>query len=401
MKLSIVIPALNEEASIASIIERTLAAETYITENSTVSSLEIIVVSDGSTDNTVSIATSYVPKINLIIFEKNKGYGAAIKKGWEVATGELLAFLDADGTCDPLFFSNLVNLMHSKKADVVLGCRINKESKMPFIRRVGNFIFAKLLTFLSSNYVKDTASGMRIVKKSSLKKIYPLPDGLHFTPAMSARALLNEDIIIAEENMPYHEREGESKLSVTKDGVRFLKVILSTAFLYRPQVIFNSLSLFVFSLAVIIMAQPIIFYLQFHRVADEMIYRFIVSEVLGIFSFFLFASSYLIQSTIRLSILDSSDFNTKKGASSAFFESKISTIIAFVFLSIGFIAIFNSILSRIETGKTYEHWSRYILFSFSEIIALIILITKFSRITLKLVKDRLVFIQSDLYKRIN
>ena len=96
---------------------------------------------------------------------------------------------------------------------------------MPFIRRLGNFIFANLLTFLSSNYVKDTASGMRVVRKSSLKKIYPLPDGLHFTPAMSARALLNAEIIIAEENMPYHEREGESKLSVTKDGIRFLKVI--------------------------------------------------------------------------------------------------------------------------------------------------------------------------------
>ena len=276
MKLSVVIPALNEEASIASIIERTLAAESYIIANSAVTALEIIVVSDGSTDQTVTIATTYIPKIKLIVFEKNKGYGAAIKQGWSEANGELLAFLDADGTCEPQFFANLVNLLTTKNADVVLGCRLNKESKMPFIRRLGNFIFAKLLTFLSSNYVKDTASGMRVVKKSSLKKIYPLPDGLHFTPAMSARALLNEHIVIAEEDMPYHEREGESKLSVTKDGVRFLKVILSTAFLYRPHVIFNTISIFVFLLAAIVMLEPTMYYFTHHRVEEVMIYRFIV-----------------------------------------------------------------------------------------------------------------------------
>jgi hypothetical protein len=248
--------------------------------------------------------------------------------------------------------------------------------------------------------VKDTASGMRVVKKSSLKKIYPLPDGLHFTPAMSARALLNEHIIISEENMPYHEREGESKLSVTKDGVRFLKVILSTAFLYRPQVIFNSLAVFVSLLAGIVMLQPLNYYFQFHRVEEVMIYRFIVGEVLGVFAFLLFASSYIVQSTIRLSILDSSDFNSRKGTASAFFESKISTVVAFVLLVVGFVSIFNSLIIRLETGKTYEHWSRYFLFSFSEIIALIIFITKFSRITLKLVKNRLLFIQSDLYKEL-
>jgi glycosyltransferase involved in cell wall biosynthesis len=400
MKLSVVIPALNEEASIASIIERTLAAESYIIANSAVTALEIIVVSDGSTDQTVTIATTYIPKIKLIVFEKNKGYGAAIKQGWSEANGELLAFLDADGTCEPQFFANLVNLLTTKNADVVLGCRLNKESKMPFIRRLGNFIFAKLLTFLSSNYVKDTASGMRVVKKSSLKKIYPLPDGLHFTPAMSARALLNEHIVIAEEDMPYHEREGESKLSVTKDGVRFLKVILSTAFLYRPHVIFNTISIFVFLLAAVVMLEPTMYYFSHHRVEEVMIYRFIVGEVLGIFAFSLFSASYIVQSTIRLSILDSNDFNMRKGAVASFFESKLSWIVAILFVLIGLSLIYDSLLTRIETGKTYTHWSRYFAFSFCEIIALLIFITKFSRITLKLLKYRMLFVQSDYYKKL-
>ena len=71
MKLSVVIPALNEEASIASIIERTLAAESYIIANSAVTALEIIVVSDGSTDQTVTIATTYIPKIKLKSCKEN------------------------------------------------------------------------------------------------------------------------------------------------------------------------------------------------------------------------------------------------------------------------------------------------------------------------------------------
>ncbi len=171
MKLSIVIPALNEEDSISSIIQRTLNAEEHILSATSVTSIEIIVVSDGSTDKTVEIAQSFLPKINLIVFEKNKGYGAAIKTGWSKASGDYLGFLDADGTCEPTFFADLIQLIENKNADVVLGCRLNKESKMPFIRRVGNFIFAKMLTFLSSNYVKDTASFMRILKKTALKDL--------------------------------------------------------------------------------------------------------------------------------------------------------------------------------------------------------------------------------------
>ena len=400
MKLSVVIPALNEEESIASIIERTLNAENYLKQNSPVTSLEIIVVSDGSTDKTVEIATTYLPKIKLIIFEKNKGYGAAIKQGWSEATGDLLAFIDADGTCDPLFFSNLCNLLNDKNADVVLGCRLNKESKMPFIRRLGNFIFAKLLTFLSSNYVKDTASGMRVVRKSSLKKIYPLPDGLHFTPAMSARALLNAEIIIAEENMPYHEREGESKLSVTKDGIRFLKVILNTAFLYRPQVLFNSISFLFWILTSLIMLEPTLYYFTSKKVSEWMIYRFIIADVLGLAAVVLFSTSYLLKTSVSLSLSDNLINQKNKGWTSKFFESKISSIVGLLMISFGVSIIFGSIVDRIETGQTNEHWSRYIAFSFLELSALIIFTTKWSKWVLNLLRNRLIFIQSEEYKNL-
>ena len=400
MKLSIVIPALNEEDSIASIIQRTLVAEEYIVSNSQIHSIEIIVVSDGSTDKTVEIAQSFIPKIKLIVFEKNKGYGAAIKTGWSEASGDYLAFLDADGTCEPNFFANLVNLLNQNDADVVLGCRLNKESKMPLIRRVGNFIFAKMLTFLSSNYVKDTASGMRVVKKSSLKDLYPLPDGLHFTPAMSARALLNSDITIAEEDMPYHEREGESKLSVTKDGVRFLKVILSTAFLYRPQIIINVLSILFLLVSFLIMFQPLLNYIESSYIEDWMIYRFIFAEVFGVLSIILFSFSFLLQNAVQLSLnLNKRNENTQSIAA-AFFKSKFSLFLGLFFLILGFTFISGSLLDRLESGHTNEHWSRYIAFSFFEIIGLLILATRWSKYVFKLLKDRLIFIQSEEYEKL-
>ena len=235
-KLLIAIPALNEEGSIEAIIERSLGAKNYIIAHSPIQDIEITVVSDGSTDRTVELARQYIDRINLIVFEKNRGYGAAIQEAWQTSDADLLGFLDADGTCEPRFFAPLAQALEEQNGDVVLGCRLNSETKMPLIRQTGNLLFAGLLTMLSGRRIRDTASGMRIVRRAAYQKLKPLPDGLHFTPAMSARALLDvrSDLKLVEVNMPYHERVGESKLRVGKDGVRFLKIILKTAAVYRP-----------------------------------------------------------------------------------------------------------------------------------------------------------------------
>src|ERR1700677_96029 len=168
MKLLIVIPALNEEQSIESIVKRSYEAKEHIIKNGHVTSVDIIVVSDGSTDNTVKIASSLSDKTNLIVFEKNRGYGAAIKAGWESAPdADLLGFIDADGTCEPLFFADLCNIAVSENADVVLGSRLNKNSEMPMIRRLGNTIFSVLLSLVSDQKVRDTASGMRVIRRTA------------------------------------------------------------------------------------------------------------------------------------------------------------------------------------------------------------------------------------------
>ncbi len=254
MKLLIVIPALNEEDSIESIIERSLAARSHIFANSPVTEVAITVVSDGSTDRTVERAGQYRSSIRLLVFKQNRGYGAAIQTAWQESDADLLAFLDADGTCDPKFFANLCQALHEEQADLALGCRLNQSTKMPLIRQVGNLFFAALLTAFSNRRVRDTASGMRVIKREVYQRLRPLPNGLHFTPAMSARALLGAGggTKLIEIDMPYHEREGVSKLHVVKDGLRFLRIITETAFLYKPGRMLSQLAAVLLIVAVLI-----------------------------------------------------------------------------------------------------------------------------------------------------
>jgi len=87
------------------------------------------VVSDGSTDRTVELASRYVDSVRLIVFKHNRGYGAAIKEAWKDTDAELLGFLDADGTCDPRFFATLCAALVKENADMVLGCRLHNGRK--------------------------------------------------------------------------------------------------------------------------------------------------------------------------------------------------------------------------------------------------------------------------------
>ena len=230
--LSVVIPAYNESDSIAQVIERVLATEPRLTQVG-VSGLELIVVDDGSCDSTAGIVRQY-SNVKLVCHEANRGYGAALKTGFSQAGGNLLAFLDADGTYPPESLPELCQEAIECQADLVIGSRMSgRSSKMPWMRRLGNVFFASLLTLISNTRVADSASGMRVIRRESLAHLYPLPDGLNFTPVMSTRAL-HENLTIAEVPIPYDERAGRSKLSVIKDGQRFLSSIIWTALAYNP-----------------------------------------------------------------------------------------------------------------------------------------------------------------------
>lgn len=232
--LSVVIPAYNEEQGIAEIMQRVLSIRDSLKEIG-VHQLELLVIDDGSHDRTAKIAQEIsANELGVkVVSQKNKGYGGALKTGFNQASGELIGFLDADGTYPPEFFPSLC-VQALNGSELVIGSRMSGEStQMPVTRKIGNFIFANLLSMLGWQRISDSASGMRVFKKEILPRIYPLPDGLNLTPVMSTRAVY-EEIKMIEVPIPYSERMGRSKLSVVKDGWLFLHSMVWTVLSYNP-----------------------------------------------------------------------------------------------------------------------------------------------------------------------
>jgi glycosyltransferase involved in cell wall biosynthesis len=247
--LSVVIPAYNEEDSVGACIERVLAVEPELKKVG-LDALELIIVDDCSKDRTAEIVKTYLDRgVVLIQHKVNRNYGGALKTGFRHAKGNYLAFMDADGTYPPEYYPNMFQAMMEQKADLVIGSRMaGVQSEMPFTRRLGNTLFAGLVTMIGNVRITDSASGQRILRRDVLEKLYPLPDGLNFTPVMSTRAL-HEDLKMIEVPIRYEERAGESKLSVVRDGLRFLFTILGTASAYNPVRLLGGLSLIAIILA--------------------------------------------------------------------------------------------------------------------------------------------------------
>lgn len=230
--LSVVIPALNEEDSIEAVMARVLSTRAGLSAVG-IQDLELIVVDDGSTDRTRELVAA-TAGVRLISHHANSGYGAALKTGFAAATGDWVGFLDADGTYPPEFLPMLCRTALGQNADIVIGSRMaGAKSEMPLVRRIGNIIFANLVSLVSAHHVTDSASGMRVFRKSILARVYPLPDGLNLTPVMSTRAL-HEKLHMVEVPIPYSERSGRSKLKVMRDGMRFAQSIVWTALTYNP-----------------------------------------------------------------------------------------------------------------------------------------------------------------------
>jgi hypothetical protein len=134
--------------------------------------------------------------------------------------------------------------------------RLTAATQMPFVRRLGNRFYATLITALTGQAVRDAASGMRVFHRGILESLYPLPNGLSFTTAMSTKAI-HEHLKVEEVPIPYAERAGRSKLNVLRDGVAFLRVILTLVLLYNPLKLFSAVAVALFLGALGLLALPL------------------------------------------------------------------------------------------------------------------------------------------------
>lgn len=362
--LTIVIPALNEEEAIGGTIERCLAARSSICAAARIEKVEVIVVNDGSTDRTGEIAAGFGDDVHVITFAKNKGYGAAIKEGFRHGRGSLVGFLDADGTCDPLYFGAMCQIALNDSADVVLGSRMGADSKMPPIRRLGNTIFALILGSLTGRKITDTASGMRVVRRQALRDLYPLPDGLHFTPAMSARALLN-GLRVVEIPMQYEERVGRSKLSVVRDGVRFLNAFLQSMIYFRPEKLFLTVFVVCTLFVLLLAARPAEMYFAHWYLEEWMIYRFVVCQLAGSCGLlFLLAAAMANRMAVFSGRRSEADTFWPAMAARLLHGVPLALLLAALF-GVGIFFLWPGIVEYVTTWQITLHWSRVIAGAFA------------------------------------
>jgi hypothetical protein len=223
----------------------------------------------------------------------------------------------------------------------------------------------------------------------------PLPDGLHFTPAMSARAILSDELRIVEVPMEYREREGRSKLSVVRDGLRFLRVIVQSALLYRPSRPLALAGAGCIAAAFLWMIYPIVYYAANRSLLEWMIYRFVVSNLLGTTGVLLLCSSYLSRRIVGMTLRQSREslfFRLARG----FFTSALFWITVFALLAVGAGLVAPAFIELLGTRHIFEHWSRFVAMSFFVQVAAILMVTRIFDYILELIASQLEFLQGSL-----
>lgn len=372
--LTVVIPAYNEEEAIGDTVSRCLAARERIVAEAGLASVEVVVVSDGSTDRTEEIARSF-EDVTVVAFETNRGYGAALKEGFRTGRGELVGFLDADGTCDPIHFVALCRRLEEEEADIALGSRLGPDSRMPAVRRIGNRLYALLLGLLANRSVTDAASGMRVMRRRALESLGPLPDGLDYTPAMSARALLKGQRVI-EVPMPYEERVGESKLNVWRDGVGFLRSIVDGVLYHRPQRLFMAAAVASIAIAAALSLHPIEFYVGNRQIEEWMIYRFVVAFLLGSGGFLCYCAAALSCRMLDLAVPDRSQVTFWESLSVRLFGGNGVIVLALLLIAGSLLLVWPAAMQYLTTRQVTMHWSRVIVSAFGLLLALETLVTR-------------------------
>lgn len=199
---------------------------------------EVLVVDDGSTDATGDAARAAGARV--IRHPYNKGNGAAVKTGIRHAAGEFILILDADGQHPPEEASRLVSRLGAY--DLVIGARASSTHATPG-RRAGNAILNGLASYLTGIPIPDLTSGFRGARRDCLREfMHLLPNGFS-TPTTTTLAFIRAGYNVAFEPIQAQPRMGQSKIRFTRDGTKFLLILLKVVTLFSPLRIFGPVSL--------------------------------------------------------------------------------------------------------------------------------------------------------------
>ncbi|MBJ2163354.1 glycosyltransferase family 2 protein [Acidovorax sp. IB03] len=236
MKISIVLPAKNESAAIGQTLQK-LRMQCALAE--------IIVVNDGSTDDTAAVAQAAGARV--VHHPYSKGNGAAIKTGARAVTGDVIVFMDADGQHDPADIARLLSKL-DEGHDMVVGAR-QKGSQASVGRGLANGLYNRLASWMTGHKVEDLTSGFRAVRADKFREfLYLLPNGFSY-PTTSTMAFFRAGYSVA--YVPIHaaKRIGKSHIRLLRDGARFLLIIFKIGTLFSPMKIFAPVALVMFLLA--------------------------------------------------------------------------------------------------------------------------------------------------------
>ncbi|MGN6513610.1 MAG: glycosyltransferase family 2 protein [Lysobacteraceae bacterium] len=230
MRISVILPAKNEAEG----LRRTLPAL-----RACLPGAEVIVVDDGSSDDTAAVAAGHGASV--LSSPYSMGNGAAIKRGARAAGGDVLVFMDADGQHDPTLIPRLLERLE-QGYDMAVGAR-DAAGQASVGRGAANAFYNRLASWMTGHRVADLTSGFRAVRAERFREfLHLLPNGFSY-PTTSTMAFFRSAYAVAYVPVPVAARIGRSHIRPLRDGLRFLLIIFRIATLYSPLKLFAPVSL--------------------------------------------------------------------------------------------------------------------------------------------------------------
>lgn len=270
--VSIVLPARNEGVNLRRFLPELRAM---------FPAAEIIVVNDGSTDDTVAVCTAC--GVRVVTHQYSKGNGASIKSGARYATHDTVVFMDGDGQHAPADVQRLLERYRDGGYDMVVGAR-SASSQASVGRLIANTLYNRLSSWISGQQIQDLTSGLRVVNRKKFRQfLYLLPNGFSY-PTTITMAFFRAGYSVA--YVPIHAgvREGKSHISLVKDGVRFFLIIFKIGTLYSPLKIFVPIAFSLFSVGLVYYLYTFAAYHTFTNMSAVLFISAIIVFLIGLVS---------------------------------------------------------------------------------------------------------------------